>query len=113
MFASTPRLAFAVALALAASACGTSLADGEWLFDAGRYPQAKQVFAAMERESAGWEAQRQAEYALYRGLTFGALGDDARAAPWLARAKAIEDAWPRTLSRTDALRLDVALASRP
>jgi hypothetical protein len=110
---SSLRFAFAVALAWSTSACGGPLAEGEWLFDAGRYPQAKQVFAALEGESASWAGPRQAEYALYRGLTLGAMGDGDRAIRWLARAKGIEDASPRSLSRTDALRLDVALASRP
>jgi hypothetical protein len=107
------RLAFAASVAVGASACAGPLAEGEWLFDAGRYPQAKQVFASLEGESVSWERPRQAEYALYRGLTLGALGDGARAARWLARAKAIEDGSPRSLSPTDALRLDVALASSP
>jgi hypothetical protein len=116
MPSSLARRAFTLALGalgVGAAACGGPLDEGEWLFDAGRYPQAKQVFATLEGESASWQGPRQAEYALYRGLTLGALGDGAHAARWLARAKAIEDARPRSLSRTDALRLDVALASGP
>jgi hypothetical protein len=102
-----------LALALGASACAGPLAEGQWLFDAGRYPQAKQAFASLEGESASWGPAEQAEYALLRGLTLGALGDGARAARWLARAKAIEDASPSSLSAEDALRLGVALASGP
>jgi hypothetical protein len=116
MPSSVARRAFTVALgalSIGAAGCGGPLAEGEWLFDAGRYPQAKQAFAALEGESASWQGPRQAEYALYRGLTLGALGDTSRASRWLARAKAIEDARPRSLSRTDALRLDVALTSGP
>ena len=105
--------ALAVALAFGTAACGGPMADAEWLFDAGRYPQAKQALAALEGASASWDDSRRAEYALYRGLTLGALGDWGRAARWLAAAKAIEDARPCSLSRVDALRLYVVLASRP
>lgn len=106
-------VAASTALAAGVSACGGPLDEGKWLFDAGRYPQAKQELASLEGESASWDGARRAEYALYRGLTYGALGDWARAERWLAIAKAIEDARPRSLSRTDALRLDLALTSGP
>jgi hypothetical protein len=110
-FAAT--LAVSTALAAGVPACGGPLDEGKWLFDAGRYPQAKQELASLEGESASWDGPRQAEYALYRGLTYGALGDWARAERWLAVAKAIEDDRPRSLSRTDARRLDLALTSAP
>jgi hypothetical protein len=117
MAPSNPRFAaiLAVSMVLAAgvSACGGPLDEGKWLFDAGRYPQAKQALASLERESASWDGPRQAEYALYRGLTYGALGDWARAERWLATAKAIEDGRPRSLSPADARRLDLALTSGP
>jgi hypothetical protein len=106
-------LAAVGALCCALCGCGGPLAQGRWLFDAGRYPQAKQVFASLEAESASWDGPRFARYALYRGLTLGALGDRDRAARWLARAKAVRDGQPRSLSRDDALRLDLALAAPP
>jgi neutral trehalase len=93
--------------------CGGPLADAQWLFDAGQYPRAKQVLASLEGASAAWDAPRRAEYALYRGLTLGALGDWDRASRWLDRARILEDGQPHTLSRLDALRLELALASRP
>jgi len=104
-------LAVSTALVAGGAACGGPVAEGKWLFDAGRYPQAKQELALHEAESASWDGSDQAEYALYRGLTYGALGDWARAERWLATAKAIEDRRPRSLSRADARRLDIALES--
>jgi len=114
MPSSVARRAFTVALgalSIGAAGCGGPLAEGEWLFDAGRYPQAKQAFAALEGESASWQGPRQAEYALYRGLTLGALGDRAMAAVWLREAKAIEDANPGSLAPDDARRLQLGLES--
>jgi len=98
-------------LSLCASlvACGGALAEGESQFAKGRYPEAKQTFAALEVESRAWDDHGRAEYALYRGLTLGALGDRARAGVWLREAKAIEDAHPGSLAREDAERLKVAL----
>jgi hypothetical protein len=109
------RLASCILLgaSLATAGCGGPMADARWLFDAGQYPGAKQLLAGLEGESAAWDTPRRAEYALYRGLTLGALGDWDRAARWLDRARVLEDEQPHTLSRLDALRLEVALGSRP
>ena len=99
-------------LAVASSGCGGGLAEAEAQFAAGHYAAAKQRLAALgERESGGDTGH--ARVALYRGLTFGALGDTGRARFWLARAKAIEDARPGTLCPGDALRLAVAVAFAP
>jgi hypothetical protein len=96
--------------ALALTACGGGvLSEGEGEFDAGHYPAAKQALGALEAESRTWKAPARAEYALYRGLTFDALGDSARARPWLLEARALDDARPGTLTAENARRLRVAL----
>ncbi len=106
MRARTPLLLFVIA---SASACGGALAEGESQFKKGRYPEAKQTFAALETESRTWDDHRRAEYALYRGLTYGAVGDRAQAGVWLREAKAIEGAHPGSLSSEDNERLSVGL----
>jgi hypothetical protein len=102
------RLAFAL-VAWLLVACGGALAEGESQFGKGRYPEAKQTFAAIEVESRTWDDPRRAEYALYRGLTHAALGDRAQAGVWLREAKAIVDAHPGALSHEDEQRLRVGL----
>jgi len=103
---------FLVVCSWTASACGGSmLSPAESEFDAGHYPAAKQTFVALEARSRGWDDAMRAEYALYRGLTHEALGDDARALEWLRAAKALDDAHPGTLTSDGASRLRVALAS--
>lgn len=106
------RVLLLAAGAWAVAACGGGvLSPAESEFDVGHYPAAKQAFAALEFESRSWDDATRAEYALYRGLTHGALGDDARALEWLRQAKALDDAHPGTLSPDGASRLRVALAS--
>lgn len=90
--------------------CAGLLGDGKAQFKKGRYAEAKATFAQAEAESRGWDDTRRAEYALYRGLTLGALGDRAGAAVWLKEAKALEDAHPGSLSREDLERLKLGLA---
>jgi hypothetical protein len=90
---------------------GLSLGQGESQFGDGRYPAAKQTFALLEPRFAGWDEVTRAEYCVYRGLTYEALGDFARAGEWLRRAKAMEDERPGTLPADNAERLRVALAS--
>jgi hypothetical protein len=95
---------------LAVVACGGGpLCEGEGQFHLGHYAAAKQTLAALEPESHTWKEPARAEYALYRGLTHEALGDTARARPWLNEAKALDDARPGTLSPENASRLRVAL----
>jgi hypothetical protein len=91
--------------------CGGPLAQGEAQFKAGRYPDAKQSLASIEADAERWPLAARAEYALYRGLTLGALGDTARAARWLEHARSLEAAHPGSLSEDDARRLDVARAT--
>jgi TolA-binding protein len=103
-------LAALVLLAMVAG-CGGALGQGESEFAKGQYPEAKQTFASAETESRGWSDSRRAEYALYRGLTLGALGDRGQAAVWLREAKAIEDTHTGSLSAEDARRLHIGLGS--
>ncbi len=98
-----------VAFGIAIVACGGMLADGKAQFDKGRYPEAKQTFAAIEVESRGWSDAKRAEYALYRGLTLSALGDRAAAGVWLKEAKALVDASPGSLGAEDMHRLKLGL----
>jgi TolA-binding protein len=93
------------------TACGGPLGEGRAQFDRGNYPEAKQTFAAAESDSRTWSDAKRAEYALYRGLTLGALGDHATAAVWLREAKAIEDAHPGSLDPQAAQRLHLGLES--
>jgi hypothetical protein len=92
-------------------ACGGALAEGQSQFEKGLYPEAKQTFAAAEAESRAWDDEKRARYALYRGLTLGALGDRAQAGVWLREAKAVEYAHPGSLSHQEAQRLRLGLES--
>ncbi|HEX8792576.1 MAG TPA: hypothetical protein VF765_16625 [Polyangiaceae bacterium] len=90
-------------------ACAGGLSRGVGQFDDGRYPEAKQTFASLEPESRSWDDAHRARYALYRGLTYGALGDKARAATWLREARAIVLEHPDALSPEDRQRLKAGL----
>lgn len=104
------RSIFVLALA-ALVACGGALADGKSAFRKGRYAEAHDIFGKLEPEVPTMGDGRRAEYALYRGLTHGALGDRSQAMVWLKEAKTIEDAHPGTLSADDLARLRLALES--
>jgi hypothetical protein len=102
-------LAFAASLL---AACGGGvLSEGESQLADGRYPAAKRAFAVLEPRFVEWDEATRAEYCVYRGLTYEALGDVAQAGEWLRRAKAMEDERPGTLRPDDAGRLRVALVS--
>jgi hypothetical protein len=100
---------FFVLLALA-SACGGPLSEGRSEFDKGHYAAARQALASMDRPGR-WGVPERAQYALYRGLTCGALGDLARARAWLHEARALEDAYPGSLPADDEQRLRAAMQS--
>ncbi|MBL8606735.1 MAG: hypothetical protein JNL38_05420 [Myxococcales bacterium] len=104
--------AVAAAVASFLLACGGTLSSAEGDFKAGRYAEAKEKLVELEPSYAKWkDAQRGAEYCLYRGLTHAALGDRAAAALWLGRAKEITDAVPAALSQDDTARLKLGLSS--
>jgi hypothetical protein len=98
-------------LVVVCGGCGSALADGESQFKKGRYPEAKQTFASIEDDAKHYDDTKRAEYALYRGLTFGALGDRVRSALWLREANALDAAHPGSLSADDSRRLKTALAA--
>ena len=94
---------------LLVAACGSVLADAKSDFKRGRYGEAREALVRVEPESRTWDERRRAEYALYRGLTHGALGDRQAAGVWLKEAKVLEDAQPGTLSEDDRARLRLGL----
>jgi hypothetical protein len=96
-------------IAAGCGGCAGPLAHGEAAFRAGDYPEAKRELNALQAESRTWPRDRRAEYALYRGLTLGALGDVVRAGVWLEQAWAIEARHPGSLSVDDAARLETAV----
>ena len=100
-----------LALAFALTACGSALSDAKSDFKKGHYGEAREALVRAEPESREWDLGRRAEYALYRGLTHGALGDRQSAGVWLKEAKALEDAHPGTLSDDDRVRLRLCLES--
>lgn len=110
MRAALPAFALVVTL-VSLSACGGGLGAAKSDFRKGRVAAAKNELVRLEPEWRTWGSQRQAEYALYRGLAHHSLGDRASAGVWLNEAKAIEDAHPGTLAADDRVRLDLALES--
>jgi hypothetical protein len=98
-----------VLLLLLLAGCAGPLARGIDQFDDGHYPQAKETFASLEPASRSWDDAHRARYALYRGLTYGALGDKPRAGVWLGEARAIVLAHPDALTPEDRQRLKTSL----
>jgi hypothetical protein len=103
------RRALALAVTIVLAGCAGHLAEGESAFRRGDYPEAKRTLGALEASARSWPDERRAEYALYRGLTFAALGDGVRADRWLEQAEALEESRPGSLSPDDAHRLETAL----
>lgn len=105
------RGATAMTLAVGFVACGGTLSDAVSRFDAGQYPAAERELALLDGDAPQWSVPRQAQYALYRGLTLGALGDEVHAAAWLHRAAVLEQAYPGALSSLDERRLNLVEAT--
>jgi hypothetical protein len=89
-------------------ACGGPLSDARAEFDRGHYAAARQLLAPLDHPGR-WVVSDRATYALYRGLTCGALGDVGRARAWLLEARALEQDHPGSLPAEDDRRLRVAL----
>jgi len=82
----------AVLLTTVLSACSGPLSEGRSEFDKGHYAAARHVLTSMDHPGK-WGVPERAEYALYRGLSCGAL----------------EDAYPGSLPAEDDHRLRAAL----
>ena len=81
------RTAFAFVLVAVLGGCASSVQRGAEFYMQRRYIDAAQVFEQCERQLPGWEEGARAEYALYRGATFLALGDKDGARQWLQGAQ--------------------------
>jgi hypothetical protein len=67
-------------------------------FSEGRYPEAMAEFESAESPPAGKSLPTEANYALYRGLGYLALGDAPRALPWLRACREMVRRDPRLLA---------------
>jgi len=67
--------------------CTSSVQRGAEFYTQHRYIDAAQVFEHCEPQLPSWEEGARAEYALYRGATFLALGNRAGARHWLQGAQ--------------------------
>jgi hypothetical protein len=96
-----------VALAcLALSACGSYVTRGRYLYREGRYIESAEVLARHERELVGESPRRQAEYAIYRGLSNLVLGNFPEAQRWMGFAYELERRFPGALRPEHKLELD-------
>lgn len=86
-------------------ACASPLAEAKSDYRQARYPEAKARLVALEAEAMGYDSARRAEHALYLGLVHLALGDQPRAAEWLANAERQEHEHPGSLGDVDLARL--------
>jgi len=86
-------------------ACASPLAEAKSDYRQARYPEAKARLVALEADAVGYDSARRAEHALYLGLVHLALGDQPRAAEWLANAERQEHEHPGSLGDVDLARL--------
>jgi hypothetical protein len=86
-------------------ACASPLAQAKSDYREARYAEAKAQLVALEGEAQGYDGARRAEHALYLGLVHLALGDQPRAAEWLAKAERAENEHPGSLGNMDLARL--------
>ena len=87
----------AAGLALSLAACTDYVRRGSTLYADGRYVEAAEVFERTEQRLSTAPPRQRAEYGLYRGMTFLALGDHRSAARWLGYAHAVERQHPGSL----------------
>lgn len=103
------RARFAAWLLLVSACAGNPIEEGRELFNAGRYPEAKQHLDRIQKDDyRELDARRRTTYCLYRGLVFGALGDRPNAAVWLGLAEQTEEQYPGSLTQDDIVRLKLA-----
>jgi tetratricopeptide (TPR) repeat protein len=94
-----PGLVLALALGLESVACGAhSIQRGRDLYADGRYVEAAEVFERSEERIEGASLSERAEYGLYRGATFYALGDFEHARRWLSFSYDVSRVNPDALS---------------
>lgn len=98
--------AVVLGIALAGGACSPYVTRGSSLYQDGRYIEAAEVFERTEYRLHESSPRVQAEYGLYRGLTFLRLGDLASAREWLSFAYTVERKNPGTLSTDEVALLD-------
>jgi hypothetical protein len=95
------------------SACTGSAYQGVRDYDHARYPEALEHLISVEPFAANWPPRDKARYALYRGLTHLALGDQHAAMRWLMAAKRAWNTDPAVLSDDERNRLAAAWAHLP
>jgi tetratricopeptide (TPR) repeat protein len=94
-----PALVLALVLGSASVACGAeSFQRGRELYSDGRYVEAAEVFERNEEGVEGASLSERAEYGLYRGATFYALGDFEHAQRWLSLSYDLSRSNPDVLS---------------
>jgi hypothetical protein len=89
-----------------AAACNPYVQRGEALYHEGRYIEAAEIFELTEARLVQAPKLEQAEYGLYRGLTFLRLSDLTSARQWLGYANGVEHRSPGTLSTPEHVLLD-------
>ncbi|MCA9626148.1 MAG: hypothetical protein KC766_00720 [Myxococcales bacterium] len=100
-----------VALAACLAGCRSGWELGRDHYRDARYPDALAEFSEAEAEYPDLPRQDQAHYALYRGLSYLAVGDAVRADAWLSIAKRELDTHPETFSPEERGRLITAWQS--
>ena len=81
------RAVFALMSSALLGGCASSVQRGAEFYMQRRYIDAAQVFEHTEPQLSAWEDAERAEYALYRGATFLALGNREEARLWLQGAQ--------------------------
>lgn len=104
-------LCVALAFGLALPACRSGWELGRDHYRDARYPDALRELAAAESDYPSLSRPEQAHYALYRGLSYLAVGDSTRADAWLSIAKRELDTHPETFSVEERGRLITAWQS--
>lgn len=92
-----------VSSALWCGCAASSVQRGAEFYMQRRYIDAAQVFEHTERQLPEWEEAERAEYSLYRGATFLALGNRQSARHWLSGA---QRGWAHLSDRDRALLTD-------
>lgn len=70
-----------------ASGCARPMAEARQAYDEARYPEAADELRRLESARRDWNRAGQVRYALYRGLTYLAVGDAHAANAWLTEVK--------------------------